>query len=143
MGYFKEKKYFTLQSLVKAFSKLLIWRLFLSKGVGNYARQEKKHRIKFKGIKNRQIDKETDGKRYRWTYGHMDRWKDRQVVSVGPITTEMFQQNYFLQRNIFVSYFLDLFLSEILLLSFFLFCFFVLGVSNILFMKNILSVSKT
>ncbi len=99
-----------LQSLVKAFTKLLIWCLFLSKGVGNYARQGKKHRIKFKGIKNRQIDKETDR--------HMDKWKDRQVVSVRSITTEMFQENYFLQRNIFVSCFLDLFLSEILLLSF-------------------------
>jgi hypothetical protein len=76
--------------------------------------KEKKHRIKFEGIKNRQIDKETDGKINRWTYGQME----RQVVSVRPITTEMFQQNYFLQRNIFVSCFLDLFLSEILLLSF-------------------------
>jgi hypothetical protein len=84
--------------------------LFLSKGVGNYARQGKKHRIKFKGIKNRQIDKETDG--------HMDKWKDRQEVSIRFITTEMFQENFFLQRNIFVSCFLDLFLSEILLLSF-------------------------
>jgi hypothetical protein len=40
-----------LQSLVKALSKLLIWCLFLSKGVGNYARQEKKIELSLKELK--------------------------------------------------------------------------------------------